>query len=200
MRTIRIAPLALVTFSLACSASFEPECEGEYLVFDYVFDGEPGTTGCVPAAGVTGRTVHGEYLVSHFWYGPEVIRAENRWEIMALPSEILCGAGMEFRNTPLSTGASGASQPLVPYGVTERSEVGVILLYNTTPDGRPCGEGATLIDDAVTTGGTWHVIQGGGPGDWVVVEARDVTFEPILGHTFRFDRMRWYVQLPPSDP
>ncbi len=38
---------------------------------------------------------------------------------------------------------------------------------------------------------------GGGsrPGDLIEVEARDVVFEPFMGHTLRFPRMRWRVRL-----
>ncbi|MCU0676309.1 MAG: hypothetical protein MUE69_26400 [Myxococcota bacterium] len=44
-------------------------------------------------------------------------------------------------------------------------------------------------------GGTWEVVQGAStPGEWLTVEARDVSFE-YLGRTILFEHMRWHVRL-----
>ena len=113
--------------------------------------------------------------------------------------ELLCGAIFDFHNVyPLETGTSGILENLCgPFPCDSLPRAGTNTTYHASPEETiPCARRADGMGvSAVITGGTWHVLQGGAEGDWVTVEARDVTFERILGHTLRFDRMRWHVLL-----
>lgn len=169
------------------------ECDGEYLVYDYQLDGEPGTTGCKPAQSRT--TIYPEGMATSLLYGEAVLTREQP---SGLPAG-MCGTDLRFYNTPLVTGETGPVRHLGS-GVPDDVRAPQVVLplghgFVTGRDPPECVPGGPN-EAAMLTGGTWHVLRGGSePGEWVEVEARDVTFEPLDGHTFRFDRMQWRVQL-----
>jgi len=176
----------------------EPTCTDPdgYLVQHYVFDGEPGSTGCVQAgsSSLTRRDSvnrNAPALEMHFGYRDEPGRdpAETR----GLPRP-LCGAALVFENTTVDSGASGELvdlETLPDSGYVAR--VGVLVGYDTTPEDGACNPGNDRA--AVRPGGTWRVLTGGTFGDIVEVEARDVHVEDAGGHTVTFERMYWRVRL-----
>jgi hypothetical protein len=197
-----LAALALAPLiAAACAASHTREdgagtgddaglsCEGEYLVFDYTFDDVPGSTGCTPAG--AGMTISPRVAVTQLWQ--DWLREPN----VRLPRGI-CAAAAGFYNIPLHTGARGLLDS-TPYTVPAEPWVPQVILwvleFLSSGSDSPCSPGGDG-EFAVLTGGTWHVLQGGSDaGDWIEIEARDVTFEPLGGHDFRLDRMLWRAQL-----
>ena len=199
MAALALAPL----IALACAASHTRDdgagsgddaglsCEGDHLVFDYALDGVLGSTGCAPARAGMSILPRGTLTsFAHHWIREPDPRSR-------LPQGI-CGAGADFYSTPLATGANG---PLgsIPYTHPAYPWEPQVILWVvedlSTGSDSPCPPGGGG-EFAVLTGGTWHVLQGGSDaGDWIEVEAHDVTFEPLGEHDFRFDRMRWRAQL-----
>lgn len=173
------------------------ECEGQFLVYEYDFDGITGDTGCIPAGSFTHTRRDSIRPGAPAWETSMGYRHEAAVHVdrTGLPMpQILCGGGMRFWNIDLISGESGTlegSDPPLATGWEPRAFV--TMVYDTTPgDGELCDGGAV----GELASGTWHIIRGGSrPGDLIEVEARDVVFEPFMGHTLRFPRMRWRVRL-----
>lgn len=165
-------------------------CEGEYLLHEWELDGARGSTGCVAARSATATGSNG--TATEFAYNTELIVEDG------LPPGI-CGTYIGFYNTPLVTGATSVLEESPDSPPADPSLPQVVLTTLVAWDGSTLAErcnpggGGTLPR---VTGGHWYVVDGGElPGDWVDIEARDVTFERFGEHTFRFERMRWHVQL-----
>lgn len=192
--------LAVAALMVGCRTGtpplLPPGCEADtFLVYDWTFDGLSGSTGCQPSvaairrySGINIGPCYPETTIALYYAGAGIVPG--------FPDpDLLCGASIFFYNTPLLTGAVGTITPLDPArngcpSVGQGFDAAVQLFdtYRVQPD-PACAANATL------TGGTWRVIQGGGAGQTVEVEARDVTFEPLDGHTLRLDRMYWRAQL-----
>ncbi len=166
-------------------------CEGldEYWLQRWVFDGVPGQQ-CNPVVGIPE------------FYGPDQpsfpdvrIAPWNPGDRPVFPDEPACGASIVLDNMwPLETGRSGPLEQFQRFWMEEPDRVrphGMVVM-TIAADGGACNP-ETI--DGVVTAGTWHIVQGGGLGDYVVVEGRDIEFEPFFGHTIRYDLIRWRINL-----
>ena len=206
MRILVIAALGLLTGSgtLACSAIVPPDggtmdgsvpsCAGDaYTQFDWNVDGVVGQTPCVHAYGtgwISGTTSNVEPL--SYIVGPDG-SPESHPPLESLPSAPLCLAAVYIYNIPLRTGATGGMAADRPYdarpafvATADFVDGGGANCYTLEPVGR---------QNLHATGGTWTVLQGGSWGDVVDIEARDVTFEPFLGHAVQIPYVRWRVMM-----
>lgn len=193
--------IVLTVFLVGCGATPVegelPECEGEHFVFSFVADGVPGVNSCIPMRGNTyfwGSSARDrpEVRVSFATtlHGPDHARV---WDLPPPTCDILFVIDNLW---PPETGASGTLEPYEFYVHGEnrtRSRAMLAVLNDTTGERCPNGRGSEV---AQVTGGTWHIVQGARePGEWLTVEAYDVTVEPYPGHSIRFDRLRWHARL-----
>jgi hypothetical protein len=89
------------------------------------------------------------------------------------------------------------------FGPERRGVHAEVSLGIDLPGGRECGHGED--EKRYSIAGTFRVMQGGGPGDVVEVEARDVRFLPAHDdQDFRFEWMYWRAVVrevhDPPDP
>jgi hypothetical protein len=169
---------------------------GGFTYFEYIFDGVPGDTGCVPSVAyvftrqTTNRTAPAMKILITPYDTADTMPASDA-NMRGLPYPV-CGAGLVFENTPLETGSTGLlvdREATSGDGYDPRAYAG--FTYDSSPEDGLCAPdlGGTLI------GGTWRVLTGGSVGDFVDIEARDATFEPFDGHTFELTRMRFHVEI-----
>jgi hypothetical protein len=181
-----------------------PECEGEHLVHRYVLDGETNVSACVPAASWTNRwagtgtTQRPDYQIG---FGNPFHRDDPRNPFSGL-REPACGVGITIDNLwPPATGTRGnvEAQTFGYRDEIERTSLKGWMGLTYSADEGSCRVGDIASSEPI--GGRWEVIQGAStPGEWLTVEARDVSFE-YLGRTILFEHMRWHVRLgEPSWP
>jgi hypothetical protein len=168
---------------------------GGFTYFEYTFDGVPGNTGCVPsiATPTTRRTTNRTAPAVEIGIGPydtaDTMPASDP-NMRGLPHPV-CAANIHFENTPLEDGSMGDlvdRDASVGDGLDPRVWAGVTS--DATPDDGRCDMD---LNTGTLLGGTWRVLTGGWVGDFVDIEARDVTFAPLEGHTFALTRMRFHV-------
>lgn len=169
----------------------------EYRSFDFVLDGVR-VSYCQPVRGETRwfRTNPGrpEYRLVVVY---PVLPTDPEFEY--LPTPPLCGATVVIDNVwPPETGVSGEVEPFQRFvGADEAERLRVRGMVGLTYDS---GDEACAVDrerlEGVATGGSWEIVEGAmEPGEFVTVEARDVEFEPFLGHRLRFNLIRWRARL-----
>jgi hypothetical protein len=206
MRTLLLVTIGLFAGGgvAACAASAPvdagitdgavPLCMGDdWTSFDWIVDSVAGRTPCVHAYG-TGWISSARPSVEPLAYiiGPDGT-PEVHPPLEILPQPPLCLAAAYVYNTALRTGATGGMAADQPYDSRPA--------FVVTADFVDGGGANCYTRDIVgregrhATGGTWTVLQGGSWGDVVDIEARDVTFEPFLGHTVAIPYVRWRVRL-----
>ena len=167
------------------------ECPEGHLQYEYVIDGVRGVTECVTAAArsiVRDPNPGPEREVSTIYAGD----AAREIRLRGLPfPQLICGANIRFENLDLVTGAEGALD--VEPGGELFPRVLVEGAYDLSPESSFCGESMGAATELVA--GEYRVAQGGVPGEVVRILARDVEFAPFDGHTWRFPRMSWHVEI-----
>lgn len=193
--------IVLTVFLAGCGATPVegelPECEGEHFVFSFVADGVPGVNSCIPIRGNT------------YWWGSDArdrpavrvgfvstVSGDEAARLWDVPPPG-CSIHFDMDNVwPPETGSSGVLEPYELYAYGEdRTRPRGMLTFGYDLAGGMCS-GDRERHQAHVTSGTWHIVQGARePGDWLTVEAYDVTVEPYLGHTIHFDLLRWHARL-----
>ena len=175
-----------------------PECEGEHFVHRYIVDGETRVSECLPARGSTrkwegtGSITRPDYQLG---FGNPLHRDDPENPFSGIPAPG-CIVGINIDNLwPPTRGAAGEIEER-RFGYRDeidRTRVRGWMALAYSLDGESCRTGE--FGDSAPIGGTWEVVQGAStPGEWLTVEARDVSFE-YLGRTILFEHMRWHVRL-----
>lgn len=163
-----------------------PRCPGEAYYYEWVIDGERGFTECGVATGQGSTSAA---------FGDSIPRSTHILSGIAVsdPPHPLCG-GTEFwfANMDLVTGGSGLIAPDRNYTDQESS----VWARTQAAFGVDCYD--DLSDNAVPISGSWHVVEGGGWGDVVTVEVRDLLFEPGNGLDVEIPYYFWRGRLTDS--